>query len=116
MQATIVKIDPLHHHLDTRSPESIHQETGIIVHWCTTREPNHTLKETLDLNYQFGMDPMTGGTILSNGIHKYPSDPDLYPLVSITYEEETVYVYEYGIVGIVTETEEGRETFVTRMD
>jgi hypothetical protein len=72
------------------------------------------LKEALETQYGFG--PLTeikGATVDQDGVMSYPGDPDLYPLVEITRNDETFYMYQHAIVSIVSSN---GNRFVTRMD
>lgn len=108
-------VDPLYKHVpEGRSADSIIEEVGLIWAWSKTKETGRWFKDHFDEQYGFGLFEMKGGQVLDNGIYKYPEDPDLYPLLRVDDEDETVFVYPYGIVAIRNKTT--RDTFVCRMD
>lgn len=75
------------------------------------------IKEFLTQCYGFGdLMEMTGSTITESGVMQYPGDPDLHPLILVTYKDSGVEVmqYQYGIVAMRDSKEDG--WFLTRMD
>lgn len=53
------------------------------------------------------------GTVQEDGRYTYPSDPDLYPLMSVYVgEERLLYMYQYGIVAVPV----GDSHVIVRMD
>lgn len=114
-------LDPTDTVLNTRgyTHRSIREECGLLISWALQRNPDISIKETLIGAYGYGVYEMTGSTVDDQGVHSYPEDPDLYPLISITDTEtsEIVYVYQFGIVAFThPSTDPDKATFVTRMD
>lgn len=88
---------------------------GILPDWVRSCPESEDLVPYLSECYGFGaLLGMEGGVIKEDGVYTYPDDPDLYPLISMEREQETVFIYYYGIVGIVYK--DVRSAFVTRMD
>jgi hypothetical protein len=69
--------------------------------------------QAMDDIYRFGgfCYPL-GGSVDPDGVYTYPQDPDLYPLLKMTCEGLTLYVYEYGIVALT----DGARTLTARFD
>ena len=62
--------------------------------------------------YGFGTEIRMTGEIDENGTYKYPEDPDLEPYLQIKGMGHNVFIYPYGIVGVVA----GDEQSIARMD
>lgn len=109
-----IKIDPLGKYTDA-DDYYIRNSIGIIPHWTFDIEHiEMPVKEALDKQYGFGLYEM-GGKITEDGVYvsEYEEDPDLYPIAKMIRGEETVYCYQYAIVGIV---QKDGSSFITRMD
>ena len=110
IMATIDPLDKFNHY----SQSEIYNNLGTLLSWVLNgnycKKP---LKEALNDQYGFGLFEMTGGTITKDGVHQYPEDQDLYPLIKIKRLNETFYQYLYAIVAIV---QEDRSSFIIRMD
>lgn len=63
--------------------------------------------------YQFGGDPLTGGTLLADGVYSFPDDPLLYPFARCSTDRGEFFMYPYGIVAIC---EEGKADVLYRFD
>lgn len=88
---------------------------GFLLPWAVEVQEEEDLVKGLANSYGFGdLMPMTGGVVKEDGVYSFPQDPDLMPIATIEREQETMYIYFYGIVSIVYKDE--RPTFVTRMD
>ena len=93
--------------------DRIIEALGILVPWAM-RDPDEPVREVFDKMYSFGLFEMTGGEIDDKGVYRYPEDPDLHPLAVLKrMNGETVYFYQYAMVGVV---QPNGDTFVTRMD
>ena len=65
--------------------------------------------------YGFGTDIRMEGEIDDAGVYKYPQDPDLHPYLEIKGLGHSVYIYPYGIVGVVDRTG-GLSDSIARLD
>jgi hypothetical protein len=73
-----------------------------------------TLKEKMEAMYGFGaLRQLEGSSIHEYGVHSFPGDPDLYPILRIDRGAEHVYIYEHGLVAFSAPR---GKYFVTRMD
>lgn len=96
------------------SRHDMYSTLGYLPGWVMNSEFfDKPLKEALDEQYCCGLFEMTGGVIDSNGVFRYPEDPELHPLIKIIRGKETFYQYQSAIVAIV---QEDGSTFMTRMD
>ena len=87
---------------------------GYIPSWVADGDyTNYPLQEALDLQYNFGLFEIEGGTVNKEGIFQYEGDPDQYPLIKMNRGAEILFMYPHAIVAIVNEK---GETFITRMD
>jgi len=106
--------DPLDKFQDIETNRLINA-CGLIPGWVLNPASwGETLIETLSRNYPFGLHPMPPGSKIENKVHKYPEDPDLYPLLEITRRDETLLQYQYGIVAVLDP--DGQTVLITRMD
>jgi len=65
--------------------------------------------------YGFNLgDPMTGCVITADGVMQYPGDPDQYPIATCQCRDQTVCVYQYGIISFVDA--ETKESVTYRFD
>jgi len=97
------------------SPNSIMEATGILTYWLEQGiDLGESARDALVNRYHFYTGPMTGGEIDKTGLYIYQDDPKMAPLVRADLPTETVYFYQYGIVGIVNKAT--GDQFVTRMD
>jgi len=53
-----------------------------------------------------------GGEVDSEGVYRYPEDPDLHPLVCFEQGDVKVFVYQHAIISV----RDSRDTIVSRMD
>lgn len=108
-----IEIDPTGHYPDI-NPSRLLGACGVIPMWVAAdRSPDNTIFDILEREYQFPLFEMHGSTITNEGVHQYPEDPDLYPLIQLTRGEEVMYVYQYAITAIVSPD---GSTFVVRID
>lgn len=109
----IATLDPLAKftHVDD---EYIKQSLGLLPGWVVNSEfENVPLKKALNDQYGFGMYENEEASIDENGVYKYPSDEDLYPLVKIIRGNEIFYQYEYALIAIV---QKDGSSYCSRMD
>ena len=106
-------LDP-HKHFNVE-PERILQAIGIIPMWLSEGNSlGFTFKQSIEAFYQFGVYEMTGSEIDSEGISRYPGDPDRYPLIMfLNMLDEELYIYESSIVSI---KDADGKWFTTRLD
>lgn len=114
-EALYLMIDPNQQFQDIETNRLL-AAMGILPSWAASKVTGDfkTFKQALAANYPFGGVDMVGGEIASDGAYSYPEDPTLHPLASITHGGETVYFYEYSMVG--TRNNETGEQWLTRMD
>ena len=62
--------------------------------------------------YGFGTDIRMQGKIEENGTYVYEGDPDLEPYMQIKGMGHSVYIFPYGIVGVVV----GDDQSIARLD
>jgi len=87
---------------------------GLIPGWVGNEAfSDQDMKTALDKQYGYGLHEMTGSTITEEGVHSYPEDPDMYPLIKMERKDETLFMYESAIVAI---RQADGTMFVTRMD
>jgi len=114
MKTRNVIITNPNYHYTPADEAQIPEMVGIIPYWAEdANQAGLTLKEGFAVSYGMPLYEMTGGTISNKGVYQFPEDPELQPLMSITNDTETCYIYPYGIVGIVGED---NSQFITRMD
>lgn len=115
-------IDP--HNVWPETPaKQLFEECGFLPTWVISysvfkglKDPEATnLKKWLDNSYGYGLYEMTGGFVTDDYIHKYPEDPDLFPLIvmKVTSGEEFVQ-WQHGICAMRQAKEDA--WFITRMD
>ena len=88
---------------------------GMIPNMFDVNDPRDVQDQIRD-NYIGGWNPMFGITIEPSDkmfALKYPDDPDLYPIGFTVVRNQTVLVYPFAWVAIVTE---GKDTEVARLD
>jgi len=86
---------------------------GFIPEWLINEPVAEPIMDMLNRVYPYGIPMMSGGTIEKDGVHKYPNDPDLYPLIKVERGDDVIYQYEHAIVAIVFES---GAYYITRMD
>ena len=93
---------------------------GPLPAWIEQTPETHNIKESLQAYYGLPLFSMSGGTLEAtpdnphtNGTYSYPGDPTLNAIYTAFRENETVHVFEYGIVGIIYAN---GDTDVFRMD
>ena len=87
-------------YLDPRATED---HVGLIPMFLFDQDPRPA-KEQFNERYSHGggWRPNTGWTMRKEDRSlKYPGDPRLHPLAEMKLRDETILVYEYGIVAIV---------------
>lgn len=95
------------------NPSHLIEAMGILPLWIDPAD-ERPMREQFNAKYNFGIHEMKGGKIGEDGSYKYPGDPILHPIAKATLRDETIYFYQYAMVGIVnTKTS---DTFMTRMD
>ena len=109
-----IEIDPLEKYAGVISQRDIISMCGFIPEWVAY-EDNQDLSfmEVFKKEYQFGFLGDLNATITKDGVWKYEGDPDLYPLIKIEKENETMYQYNYGLVSVVNKD---GTTHTIRMD
>ena len=77
---------------------------GLIPWWFIAehQNPELTAYEVIDKNYivPFMHNPMTGFIISDDDTLSYEGDPDMYPYLTYTHNNDTVTQYPYGFVKI----------------
>jgi len=105
-------MDPLNKFQDM-SKVHIMNNLGYVPSWAGNIEyKDLPLKDALEIQYQ-PLYEIKGGIVDENGIYKFPGDPELYPLIKLTRNDEILYQYIFGMVSIV---QEDGSSYVTRMD
>lgn len=97
-------------------PAMLANMIGFLPEWAANANLEHlSLREAMELQYGFGpLHPFSAdSTIDTQGIMRYPGDPDMYPLLRLTRGDEQMYIYQYGIVAFIGPDQ---STFITRMD
>lgn len=110
-----MKIDPRNKHSNV-TREDMLSMLGFIPYWLNPADPRPA-KEQLEEKYGLGPLFDMKATIVNGVYHSESAEDDddpLWPLAEIPLHDDVIYIYEYGIVGIVN-TQTG-ETFTTRMD
>lgn len=113
-------IDPLNH-FGSYEDSYIIEACGLLPYFVNnpTSDFNERIRDRMQNNYQFfaGWRSLSAdkATLTSEGIYKYPKDPDLYPLMFIRQGTDIIFIYEYGIV-ISVEDMKFDEAVTTRMD
>jgi len=89
---------------------------GLLLPWVEAIPEDEDLIEGLTELYGGGkLAPIQGGNINEEtGEYAYPCDPILSPVCKVEREQETVYIYTYGILSIVYN--DNRPPFITRLD
>lgn len=88
-------------YLDRRTTDD---HLGLIPSFLSVHDPRPA-KEQFDQNYRHGGGwspyPKGSWTMAENHTIKYPGDDRMKPLASAQLRDETIFVYEMGIVAIV---------------
>lgn len=112
-----IEYDPLNKLKKTPGiKEELFESNVAIFGWCTNSvlHEGHFM-DLLDLYYPFGIHESKGSKVDRDGIRSYPDDPDQYPLFTINIfpKGEKVFIYNYGVISIVSIH---HKTFTTRVD
>lgn len=95
-------------------PHELAEYTGLIPSMFSNDMSLLSMQEIKDqLEGQYGSLYNMSGTIKDN-VYQSKGDPDLYPVAYSFIGKYTVFIYLYGIVGIVDRL--SNEQFITRMD
>ena len=88
---------------------------GILPLWALNHDYlDLPLREAFSKQYLAGcIIPFKGMTVDPDGTAHYPGDPPYDPILKIVRGEETCYIYQYAIVGIV---QPDGSSYFTRMD
>ena len=99
----------------TATPFELQELCGALLPWVYDAEEEVDLIEVLSNSYGFGrLMELRGGELSETGAYNFPGDPELLPICSIDRKHEMVYIYHYGIVGIMYKDD--RKPFITRLD
>lgn len=113
-QTLFLEIDPTGHHKDAE-PRRLLDACGFLPGWAAELEEGQTFEEVFKIHYPYWAGYMSKDSTMNDaGVHSYPEDPDLYPLVSMTSPTEELFIYQYGIVGC--RNRETKEYWFSRMD
>ena len=99
---TAWKIDPTSHYSDNK-PEVLAEACGIVPAFFQHENTPKTIKQLLQEAcgyYGFPASESDGGNVDELGVYRYPSDPELYPLMQSLVCGIMVNIYEYGLVSI----------------
>jgi hypothetical protein len=111
-----VCIDPLNA-FPVLTHNAIVKRNSIYLEWADAAneiDPRE-IREGMEAFYRFPCRPIKGVSLdIETGLHSYPGDPDLSPLIKLGFEFTTVYIYEYSIIAFV-DNENGAYVLV-RMD
>lgn len=106
-------IDPTKHWSDLTKNEIV-KACGILPLWAANPFLLATpLQQAFEAQYPFPMPPIENGTIAPSGVFQYPGDPDLSPLIELERGPETLFIYQYALIGIIRAD---GSTFISRMD
>jgi hypothetical protein len=115
---TLLEIDPLNKFTDADGDEALTDACGYLLGWAVVGpdgEDTGSLEDNLVKSYHFFAGWFDSGVEVSdNGVYSYPEDPDLYPLVSLHRGDQTLHIYQYGIIAVRSDS--GADYKVTRMD
>lgn len=78
------------------------EHLGLIPCWLSENNPK-SIVEQMDAGYQFGgfkQYPINGYKVVGDKCLKYPGDPVLKPLASITIRDETLCFYDHAICAV----------------
>jgi hypothetical protein len=80
----------------------LHARAGILMLWALTaiQESNRPHVTMCEL-YRNQCEPMKGGELTDEGVYTYAGDTDLFPYFMIGSGDRTIYLYPYGMVGII---------------
>ena len=89
-----IKTDPTGHYTDVK-PEKLFAVTGILPVWAMEAavmgaDPIEHMVE----RYGFGKHVMTGGKTTPEGVHMYPGDPPMYPVMEMRWHQYRIWFYE----------------------
>ena len=103
-------------HFTKISQQKLAECCGLLLPWAISAiYTGKSMKASVEENYPFGDFNENLGMekyIQPDGIFAYPDDPPLSPLVEITYQGETCYIYPHAWICIKNDT----GTFLSRMD
>lgn len=109
-------LDPMKHWLGQVPQERLEQVVSpVITNWAYIAfMKNRSMKDVINEHYGYPTHEFKGGELLTNGIYKYPEDPDLYPIISYDIGDEVIFYYEHEMLGIYNKVTD--ERYVTRVD
>lgn len=82
---------------------------GIIPHWF---RDSSDFKRAIEDNYPFLGSELEGK--VEQGVYKHLGDPDLAPYMQIHNDDETAFIYPYGIIGVIHD--ETQNQYIVRCD
>lgn len=95
-------------------PKKLVELTGFLLPWSLATTTMHLdFKEMFHHWYKWGIYPIDGTYVNSEGIWKCPGDPDLYPAVKLERGDEICYFYQHALVAWF---DSDGKLFATRMD
>ena len=92
--------DPLNMLPEDVTKYDMQQAIGILLDWA--RFPSKDVGITMREMYGFPIEPIKDGHISQDGTYNYPQDVPLFPVIQIDHPSQTVYLYRYALVGIVS--------------
>lgn len=113
-----VVFNPNDHHDYTI--DDIQELAGLLPVFITQAAHNaDTTPDTMEAatvaEYGYPLPPMEGGTFSPDGAYHYPDDPALYPIMILTAQTVTIYIYEYGMIAF-SKPNESTPATLYRMD
>ena len=116
MKTIITDIDPTGNYTEQGAPFTWCVEACGLLPSFVSVTSDDLLIDQMQEAYGFPTGTM-GGLIIDGVYHSpYSGDEELYPYMSISAGEETVYIYPYGIVAAVFEKDGENTQLITRMD
>jgi len=116
MRVVTINYDPFEKFNAVYTQAMLIYRTKIIYAWAQNSIiENAPIKEIIEWHYGYPLDPFgTKGSVNEEGIYSYPSDPDLYPIATITTAKEIIFCYEYEII-CIRNKEDGKD-LILRVD
>lgn len=98
-----VELDP--HDQFSVEQEVLREMCGLVPSWLKADDEDPLFRQ-ISKRYGFPVFEMDGEVVEGIYFSKYDEDPPLHPIAKISVKEhdnETVYMYEYGLVAVVGE-------------
>jgi hypothetical protein len=73
---------------------------GILPMWLSEINDNENIMQEMKNRYQYGTNEM-GGEVTPAGVYRYPDDPDLFPIATVTIKDKTAIFYEYSMFSVL---------------